>query len=211
MPGIDVTVRLSAHPIARTLSQTLSTTLDWNSVQSLKRTLLTVVASGGLMGAIAIGIGPATARADILDDLAGEYSVGAGAGQVANLLNESLQLRSQGFVPKRSQYVAIQDALSYRPNQTQLVQALQEAIGYQSRLQAQSSAGGQSGGATIGINQCDFNSQWNPQQGGISWPPQQDYCNGPFSNGGGVVIGGGQTTGGNYRIGNGRWCGGLRR
>lgn len=156
------------------------------------------------MGAVAMGVGAPSAHADILDDLAGEYSLGAGAGQVANLLNESIGLRSQGFAPKRSQYFAIQDALSYRPNQTPLVEALREAIGYQSRLQAQSSAGSPTGSGTVGINQCDFNSQWNPQQGGITWPPQGDYCNGPFSNGGGVVVGGGQTIDRNYRIGNGR-------
>ncbi len=172
-------------------------------VRSLKRTLLTFLMSAGLAVGLVVGVGSGTANADVLDDLAAEYSLGAGAGQIANLLNESIRLRSQGFAPKRTQYTAISDALGYRPNQTPLVNALQDAVSYQTRLQAQSN-GDTGGGVTVGINQCDFNSQWNSQQGGISWPPNQDFCNGPFSNGGGVVIGGGQTISGGTRFGNGR-------
>ena len=54
---------------------------------------------------------PKPSFAYVLDQLATEFSRGSSAGQVANLLNEALTLRSQGLPPKPADLMAVQAAL----------------------------------------------------------------------------------------------------
>lgn len=112
------------------------------------------VAGAGLAASLAMAIGTATAHADVLDDLAQQYSLGAGAGQVANLLNTSLKLRAQGFKPTQPYYDQITASLQYKPNQVPLINALKETIAFQQKEQSQAQPAS-SGGYTIGINQYD--------------------------------------------------------
>lgn len=133
--------------------------------------------------AMMLGSTPATASADVLDDLAQEFTTASGAGQVAGLLNQSLKLRAMGFKPTKAQLDNIQDALKYRPNQKPLIGALEEAISFQTtRMQQAQAIAGQGGPTTIGINQYDPTSP-----GGITAGP------------GGINLGGGGWT-----IGSGR-------
>lgn len=124
-----------------------------------------------------------TANADVLDELAQEFTTAAGAGQVANLLNQSLKLRAMGIKPTKAQLQSIQDALGYRPNLKPLISALQETISDQNtRLQQAQAIAQNQGPYTIGINQYDPTAP-----GGITAGP------------GGINIGGG-----GYTIGDGR-------
>ena len=95
----------------------------------------------GITGAVvAIGLvfGPAaTASADVLDDLAEEYAVGSGGGQLSNLLKMSLKLRAMGFKPSKSNLAEIAEAMDYRPNQNPLISALKDTIAYQQKIKAQ--------------------------------------------------------------------------
>ncbi len=94
------------------------------------------VLAGGVLAAMAIGLAP-SASADVLDDLAGQYSTGAGAGQVANLLSDALNLRAQGFAPKPADLEAVKAALAKRPNQAPLLSALQTTVAHQKKRQSQ--------------------------------------------------------------------------
>ncbi|MBU3751077.1 MAG: hypothetical protein FGM52_11620 [Mycobacterium sp.] len=120
----------------------------------------TVVAEG----AAAAGAATATATAapssgDILDKLADEYMIGAGGGQLSNLLKVSLKLRGMGFKPSKQYLDGIEAALKYRPNQLPLISALKDTIAYQQKLRAQmeilSQAQGRQnpGGAAMGGGQ----------------------------------------------------------
>lgn len=91
-----------------------------------------VLATGLVFGSVA------TAHADVLDDLADQYAVGSGGGQLSKLLKVTLKLRSMGFKPSKANYDEITQAMSYRPNQIPLVQALQDTIAYQQKIRAQS-------------------------------------------------------------------------
>ena len=105
---------------------------------------------------LALGAGPAPARADVLDDLAQEFSMGSGAGQVANLLKATLKLRAQGYRPSRANLDEITKALSYRPNQKPLIEALGDTLSYQQKIRAQSSiltAGQNANSAVMGAGQ----------------------------------------------------------
>jgi hypothetical protein len=134
-------------------SQTGKTTMSgW------RRTALSGMASATLAAGLVFGVGSAPARADVLDDLAQEFSLGAGAGQVANLLKTSLKLRSMGIRPSKANYEEIQTALNYRPNQTRLIAALQDTVAYQAKTQAQMAAmqqqQGSSSSVVMGANQA---------------------------------------------------------
>ena len=139
----------------------------------------TAVAGAGLAVALVLATAPA-ARADVLDDLATEFTTAQGAGQIPSLLNQSLKLRAAGYRPTNGELGEIQDALKYRPNQTPLITALKETVEGQShRMQQAQAASKQQGPFSIGINQYDPNSP-----GGVTVGP------------GGINIGGGQ-----YQIG----------
>ena len=95
----------------------------------------------GITGAVvAVGLvfGPAaTASADVLDDLAQDYAVGSGGGQLSNLLRTSLKLRAMGFKPSKANLAEITEAMDYRPNQNPLISALKDTIAYQQKIKAQ--------------------------------------------------------------------------
>jgi hypothetical protein len=119
-----------------------------------RRAITGGVASSALAVGLLLGVGSATAHADVLDDIAAEYMTGAGGGQVSNFVKESLQLRALGFRPSKGNLQQLQDALEKRPNQTPLVEALMETVSYQRTLQARAAASNSTpGGVTFGINQ----------------------------------------------------------
>ncbi len=114
----------------------------------------TIAAEGGAAaGAAAAAAAAATtpAAGDVLDQLAEDYAVGAGGGQLSNLLKLSLKLRSMGFKPSKQYLDELQAAMKYRPNQLPLIDALKDTIAYQQKLKAQmeilSSAQAQQGAA----------------------------------------------------------------
>ncbi len=153
------------------------------SVAGWRRAASTALTAAAVAVALMFGSTPATASADVLDELAQEFTTSAGGGQVANLLHESLKLRSMGFKPTKAQLDSIQDALRYRPNQKPLISALEETIAAQTTKMQQAEAIAQKQGPyTIGINQYDPSSP------------------------GGVTVGrdGINIGGGGYTIGNGR-------
>lgn len=80
---------------------------------------------------------PAAASGDVLDQLAQEYAVGAGGGQLSNLLRMSLKLRAMGFKPSKANLAEISQAMNYRPNQIPLIEALKDSIAYQQKVKAQ--------------------------------------------------------------------------
>lgn len=87
------------------------------------------------------GTAPAAAQAaasgDVIDQLAEDYGVGAGGGQVANLLRSVMKLRAMGFKPSKANLEEIQVAMTYRPNQNPLINALKDTLAYQSKLKGQ--------------------------------------------------------------------------
>ncbi len=98
--------------------------------------------------------GPAPSYAYVLDQLSTEFSRGSGAGQVANLLNEALTLRAQGFPPRPGDLMAVQAAVAKRPNQGPLIAALQGTIAHQHQMQSQSGSSSQGQPQVgFGINQ----------------------------------------------------------
>lgn len=74
---------------------------------------------------------------DVLDLLAEEYAVGAGGGQLSNLLKVSLKLRAMGFKPSKPYLEELTAAMKYRPNQGPLIAALKNTIAYQQKIRAQ--------------------------------------------------------------------------
>lgn len=80
---------------------------------------------------------PAAATGDVLDQLAEEYAVGSGGGQLSNLLKMSLKLRAMGFKPSKANLAEIAQAMDYRPNQIPLIDALKDTIAYQQKIRAQ--------------------------------------------------------------------------
>ena len=95
----------------------------------------------GIAGvAVAVGMvfgSTAVAQADVLDDLAEEYSIGTGGGQLSNLLKVSLKLRALGYKPSKTYLDELTTAMGYRPNQNPLIEALKDTIAYQAKLKAQ--------------------------------------------------------------------------
>ncbi|MGE5695493.1 MAG: hypothetical protein ACM4D3_09735 [Candidatus Sericytochromatia bacterium] len=147
----------------------------------LRRAAAAAIAGTGVAVAVALGPAAGAAHADVLDDLAQEFSTAAGAGQVSTLLNQSLKLRAAGVKPTGAELTAVQDALKYRPNQTPMIDALKDMVAGQSHRLEQAQAA-KKGDVSIGINQYDPSSP-----GGITAGP------------GGINIGGGAWT-----IGDGR-------
>ena len=62
-----------------------------------RRTVGVALAGTGMALALALGYAPGMARADVLDDLANEFTTAAGGGEIPTLLNQSLKLRGVGF------------------------------------------------------------------------------------------------------------------
>ncbi len=138
------------------------------------RRLAGALAGGAVAGALIVGIGAPTALAAPGDDdttatdapaaptmtgdqalaiIQQDYDLGAGGGQLSQLIHEVLVLRNLGFKPSNANKVAIQEALDHRPNQTPLIDALKSTIAYQRRIQAQAQAQqgqGGNGGFSIG-------------------------------------------------------------
>lgn len=103
----------------------------------------TVNVAGGAAAGVAAAAAGATAAAaaqgqgDVLDQLAAEYAVGSGGGQLSNLLKTSLKMRSMGFKPSKPYLDEIREAMTHRPNQLPLIGALKDTIAYQQKIQAQ--------------------------------------------------------------------------
>lgn len=124
------------------------------------RRLAGALAGGAIAGALIVGFGTPTAMSAPGDDttetetpatptMTGDealaiiqqnYDMGAGGGQLSNLVHEVLVLRNLGFKPSNANKVAIQEALDKRPNQGPLVAALKATIAYQRKIQAQAAA-----------------------------------------------------------------------
>lgn len=141
-----------------------------------RRTIRAALAGTGLAVALALGSAPGLARADVIDDLANEFTTASGGGEIPSLLNQAIKLRGAGFKPTNGELGAIEDSLRYRPNQTPMISALKAAVAGQTHRMAQANAGNNKGGYTIGINQYNPNSP-----GGVTAGP------------GGVDVGGGAT------------------
>jgi hypothetical protein len=152
---------------------------DKKTPSKWRRMAVAGVASTSLAAVLTLGFGTATANADVLDDLAQEFTTANGAGPIANLLNTSLRLRAQGFKPKPGNYQAIENSLKYRPNQTPLINALQATVASQQKQQEEMTPQS-SGGWTVGINQPDPNNPSAIGGFGVTGP-----------NGVGIGIGGG--------------------
>jgi hypothetical protein len=137
-----------------------------------RRAVTGAVASGALVAGLMVGLGSGTASADPAADptteadaqqpmtadqalamIAADYDVGAGGGELSNLIHQVMKLRSQGFYPSQSNKQDIEDALDKRPNQTPLIAALQATLAFQN--QAKMRSGGAQAPATIGINQSN--------------------------------------------------------
>lgn len=103
---------------------------------SLRRAAKGAAASSALAIGLLMGIGSATASADILDDVGAKYMEGAGDGQISNYVKTALSLRAQGFKPSKSNLDALQAGWDYLPNQVRIVDALKETIAYQHKMQA---------------------------------------------------------------------------
>lgn len=153
------------------------------------RKLVTAGAAGTAMAvALMIGSGPATAHADVIDDLAHQFTTAQGAGPVSSLLYESLKLRAMGYKPTPGNYASINQALAITPNETPLIHALQNTVAQQTREQSQAAALAGNNNFTIGVNQYN---------------PANPTTNGGLTIGSGGTVGGGSGNGG-YTIGDGR-------
>ena len=156
-------------------------------MQRFKNAVTAGATSTALAFVLMFGFGSATARADVMDDLAKEFTTAAGGGIVPGLLNKSLALRAMGYKPTAAQLTEIESAMAYRPNQTPLIHALQDTVSGQLRQKnmVDTLNGGGQQCCTVGINQYDPS---NP--GGIT-----AGSNGVGIGGGPVRIGGGQLLG----------------
>ncbi|TDZ80063.1 hypothetical protein DE4585_03813 [Mycobacteroides salmoniphilum] len=94
----------------------------------------TALAAAGLSAALVFGPGVGTASADVLDDIAHEYSTGTSGGQVSNLVRTALQLRARGAQVSSSQNDALKSALDKRPSQMPLINSLKSVIATQSQF-----------------------------------------------------------------------------
>lgn len=97
----------------------------------------TIAAEGGAAAGVSTGATSSAVAGDVLDQLAEEYAVGSGGGQLSNLLKTTLKLRAMGFRPSKANLAAIAAAMDYRPNQLPLIGALKDTIAYQQKLKAQ--------------------------------------------------------------------------
>jgi hypothetical protein len=163
-----------------------------------RRAVTGAVAGGALAVGLMVGLGAVTALAEPADPttqtdtpptmtadealaiIATDYDMGAGGGQLSNLIHEVLVLRAQGFYPSNSNKQAIEKALDYRPNQKPLIDALQDTLAYQRKLQAQSLMQGQQ-------QQSPFVMGINQPPPGIPQDPTEPNNGGVFISPGGAV------------------------
>jgi hypothetical protein len=103
---------------------------------NLRRAVTGAVASSAMTIGLLMGVGSATANADVLDDIGVKYMQGAGGGQLSNFAKEALTLRALGFKPSKGNLEALQEGWDYLPNQSRLVDALKDTVAYQRKLQA---------------------------------------------------------------------------
>lgn len=101
-----------------------------------RRAVAGAVSSAVIAAGLMAGFGSGIAGADVLDDIAGEYSSGEGGGQISKLIDDALSLRAQGFRPSKGNMTALQEGLEKRPNQTALVTALQDTVNFQRKARA---------------------------------------------------------------------------
>lgn len=94
-------------------------------------------AAAGAANAAATAAAAANQPGDVLDQLAEEYAVGSGGGQLSNLLKTVLKMRSMGYRPSKQYLDEIKEAMTHRPNQLPLIGALKDTIAYQQKIQAQ--------------------------------------------------------------------------
>jgi hypothetical protein len=135
---------------------------EWMTTQTVSchwRRAVRGTAIGALTAGLLVGVGtqqaladpttaPATPSSDsgvpqfqtadqMLAFIDQNYDMGAGGGQLSNLIKSVLKLRAQGIKPSKANIAEIQNALQYRPNQKPLIQALQDTLGYQQKIYAQ--------------------------------------------------------------------------
>jgi hypothetical protein len=117
-----------------------------------RRAMTGAVAGGALAAGLVIGSAPALAdpatpstepaapsgelSPDMTADqalaiIAADYDTGSGGGQLSNLIDKVMKLRSQGFYASASNRAAIVEALEKRPNQTPLIDALEKTLAFQ--------------------------------------------------------------------------------
>src|SRR5262245_45641819 len=123
-----------------------------NTSSGWRRSVAAALAGTGLAAALALGSAPGMARADVVDDLANEFTTAAGAGQISGLLNQSLKLRAMGVKATAGELAAVQDSLKYRPNQTPMITALKDMVAGQTHRYQQAQAANQKPGYSVGIN-----------------------------------------------------------
>jgi hypothetical protein len=123
---------------------------------NLRRAVTGAVASSAMAIGLLMGIGSATANADILDDIGAKYMEGAGGGQISNFVKEALTLRALGFKPSKGNMEALQAGWDYLPNQSRIVDALKDTVAYQRKMQAlrQNAGNTQQPGYNFGIGQA---------------------------------------------------------
>jgi hypothetical protein len=142
-------------------SQTGRNRQGWRRVLMTGLAVSAVVAGVGAPTALADPADPTPTQPEISPDMsaddalaiiARDYDMGAGGGQLSNLIHQALQLRSLGFKASNANRQAIAAALEKRPNQAPLIEALKETIAYQRKLQAQmqNANSGQQPGFNIG-------------------------------------------------------------
>lgn len=101
-----------------------------------RRGVLTGIASVTVAVGMVFG-STGVAHADVLDDLAEQYAIGASGGQLSKLLKVSLKLRAMGYKPSQKYLDQLTAAMEYRPNQNPLIEALKNTIAYQAKIKAQ--------------------------------------------------------------------------
>ena len=148
-------------------SQTGKNRLGW------RRVVTGAMAGSAVLAGVMAGFGAPSAMADPADPttqtdtppvmtadealaiIDRDYDTGAGGGQLSTLIHDVLKLRAQGFKPSNANREAITTALDHRPNQAPLIEALQETLVYQRKLQAQmqNANAGQQPGYNFGVGQ----------------------------------------------------------
>ncbi|MDY6997570.1 MAG: hypothetical protein SW019_13285 [Actinomycetota bacterium] len=123
------------------------------SPRTWRRAAVATLASSALVGGLAMGVAAPTALAQPSDSssssteetrrpispdavlmmISQEYETGRGGGQVSKLIEQVITLRKRGVRISRGNAEALAAALDKRPNQTPLIEALQETLNYQRR------------------------------------------------------------------------------
>ncbi|BCI53596.1 hypothetical protein NIIDNTM18_28740 [Mycolicibacterium litorale] len=116
-----------------------------NNRPGWRRALTGTLASGALAAAMLV-TAPAS-QADVLDQIGAKYMQGSGGGQISIFVEQSLNLRAQGFRPSQENLVALQEGWDFLPNQTRLLDALKNTVAYQRKVQMQAAMSGGGGPA----------------------------------------------------------------